>query len=330
MRRERHGHARTGRQTLSIERLAGGGDGVGHIGGKAVFVPLAAPGDVVEAAIVEDRSRYCRARVLRVVVPSPDRVEPPCPLFGDCGGCAWQHVAYRAQLAAKRAVVEDALRRIGRLEPPPVPAVIPSPREYGYRHRARLHAVRAGGDVVLGFFRAGSHSVVPVASCPVLHPSLDAALAALAAAMRACRGTIPAGSEVRADTGWDGAAVRLSVSEPGGAPLDLPPALQLALRAAGDAAGVAIDAGGPSAAPLALPLGPGEDALVTTGATFTQVNLEQNRALVAAALEMAEARPGTKVLDLCCGLGNLSLPAAAHGARVLGVDLDAEAVRQAR
>jgi 23S rRNA (uracil1939-C5)-methyltransferase len=91
-----------------------------------------------------------------------------------------------------------------------------------------------------------------------------------------------------------------------------------------------IDIGDREPPGLPLRLGPGDDALITTGATFTQVNLAQNAALVATALDLADPRPGEEVLDLCCGLGNLAVPAAARGARVLGVDLDGEAVRQAR
>jgi 23S rRNA (uracil1939-C5)-methyltransferase len=316
--------------TLAVERLAAGGDGVGRAGGKTVFVPCSAPGDLVTAEIVEDRRSFCRARLLRVLTPSPQRVEPPCPLFGDCGGCSWQHLAYAAQLAAKRAIVEDALRRIGRLDAPPVAPVFPSPLEYGYRHRARLHAAGTGGAVRLGFFRAGSHRVVPVERCAVLHPALNAALGALAAALRRSRAPVVAGTEVRLDTDWDGSVVRLSFRDSDGAPLPVRPPLAAALQEAAAATGVALEVGDEGRRGLPLPLGPGSDALVTTGATFTQVNLAQNVALVATALDLAAVRPGEEVLDLCCGLGNLAVPAAVRGAQVLGVDLDGEAVRQAR
>jgi 23S rRNA (uracil1939-C5)-methyltransferase len=330
MHRDRDGGRDGTPLTVAIERLAAGGDGVGRVGGKTVFVPLSAPGDVVEAEIVEDRRTFSRARIRRIVTPSRDRVEPPCPLFGACGGCAWQHLAYEAQLLAKRTIVEDALRRIGRLAPPPVPPVLPSPLQYGYRHRARLHVAIEGGAARLGFFRAGSHRVVPVERCPVLHPALDAALAALAAALRRGGATLAPGTGVRADTGWEGATVRLTFGDPRGVALRIPPSLEHALLEAFDAAGIALEIAGAGRRRLRLPLGPGGDALVTTGATFTQVNLLQNRALVAAALDLAAVRPGEEALDLCCGLGNLAVPAAGRGARVLGVDLDGEAVRQAR
>jgi 23S rRNA (uracil1939-C5)-methyltransferase len=161
--------------TAAVERLAAGGEGVCRIGGKVTFVGLTAPGDLVEVETVAERPRFRRARLLRVVRPSPDRVEPRCRVFGSCGGCCWQHLAYPAQLAAKRAIVEEALRRIGRLEPPALAPVLPSPREYGYRHRARLHAARRDGAIVFGFYASGTASVVPAANCPVLHPGLETA-----------------------------------------------------------------------------------------------------------------------------------------------------------
>ena len=104
----------SGAPVLVIDRLAAGGDGVGRIGAKVAFVARTAPGDEVEVEVREERRTWCRARVLRIVRPGPDRIAPPCPSFGACGGCDWQHLSYPAQLAAKRSIVEDALRRIGR------------------------------------------------------------------------------------------------------------------------------------------------------------------------------------------------------------------------
>jgi 23S rRNA (uracil1939-C5)-methyltransferase len=310
-----------------VERLAAGGDGVGHVGEKVVFVPYAAPGDLAEIEIVEDRKTWCRARLVRVLRPSPDRVDPPCPVFGACGGCDWQHLAYPAQLAAKRAIVEDALRRIGRLAPPPAAPTLASPRAYGYRHRARLHAAHRRGATRFGFFRSRSHDVVAVDDCPVLHPGLAAVLRALGDAARRHPADFAAVAEVRADADWEGKKVRVTLRGADEAPLALAPAAAAALVDAAAAAGVRALLGDAAAEPLAL--GPGADALETTGETFTQINLGQNAALVAAALDAAAIGPGAAVLDLFCGLGNLSLPAAARGARVLGVDLDGPAVAQA-
>lgn len=318
--------ARQGAVRLEIAGLAGGGDGVGWLDGKAVFVPLAAPGDTVEAALVDERRAWSRARLLRIVHPSPDRVLPPCPLFGDCGGCNWQHLAYATQLDAKRTIVAEALQRIGHLEAPEPAPTVPSPREYGYRHRALVHAQARGGGLATGFYRRASRDIVPFERCPVLHPSLDAAVRALREAAAAHPGAFAAVGQARADASWDGGAVRLLLRVRGGGEAPVAPAGARALREAASRAGVELLLGEGEGA---LALAPGEDALLTTGEAFTQVNLGQNPALVATALELAAVRPGEEALDLCCGLGNLALPLAARGVSVLGVDLDAAAVRQA-
>lgn len=315
-------------QTLTVERLAAGGDGIGRIAGKVAFVPLTAPGDLVEVGQVEDRRTFFRARVRRVVRPSPDRVEPVCPAFGVCGGCSWQHLAYRAQLDAKRAIVAEALRRIGRITSAAVADTLPSPQAYGYRHRARLHAGRRDAAVVFGFFKAGSATLVPLEGCPVLHRALEATLRALARAGSRHSAEFARCGEARADTDWSGGAVRLILRAPDGAPLALSAGAAQTIREELAHCDVSLLCGDDTDKPLRL--GPGAEALVTTGEAFTQVNLAQNRTLVATALELAAPRPGEETLDLYCGLGNLSLPLSAAGARVLGIDQDAASVRQAQ
>jgi 23S rRNA (uracil1939-C5)-methyltransferase len=120
-----------------------------------------------------------------MITPGPSRVEPLCRVFGDCGGCAWQHLHYTAQLEAKRAILRDALTRIGKLAAVPEPIEMRgSPMAYGYRSRARVVVGKAG----VGFRRRGSHRVCPTMHCPVLVPELDASLAELASDPQAPRG----------------------------------------------------------------------------------------------------------------------------------------------
>ena len=162
---------------LRIDDLAAGGDGVGRgPDGRVVFVPFTAPGDRVRVRLTESRARFARARVEALLEPGPQRCDPVCPVFGSCGGCAWQHVAYPAQLAAKARILEDALRRLGGLEPPGPIAVTPSPSAYGYRSRTRVLA--QGGRV--GYRRRRSHVVCATDRCPVLLPALDQKLHELA------------------------------------------------------------------------------------------------------------------------------------------------------
>lgn len=163
---------------MVIASLAAGGDGVGRLpDGRAVFVPFTAPGDRVRVRVVESRGRFARARVDALLEAGPARAEPVCAVFGSCGGCAWQHVDYAAQLEAKRAILADALRRIGGVEDLELPPIVASPSPYAYRSRARVHL--AGGRV--GYLRRRSHALCAVSRCPVLVPELEARLRELAA-----------------------------------------------------------------------------------------------------------------------------------------------------
>jgi 23S rRNA (uracil1939-C5)-methyltransferase len=162
---------------LRIESLAKGGDGVGRASdGRVVFVPFTAPGDLVRVALVSRHARYAHGAALELLEPGPGRTDPLCPVFGVCGGCDWQHVAYGAQLEAKRAILRDAIERIAKLRVPERFAMRPSPSPYGYRSRARVVAGRGR----VGFRRRRSHAVCATARCPVLVPALDEPLRALA------------------------------------------------------------------------------------------------------------------------------------------------------
>jgi 23S rRNA (uracil1939-C5)-methyltransferase len=163
---------------LTIERLASDGDGVGRLpDGRVAFVPFTAPGDRVRVRVVAQRARHVRATVRALLTAGPGRTAPACAVFGQCGGCRWQHLDSATQIEAKRARIGDALLRIAKLDPPDSLPLIPSPVPYAYRGRARV--LVQGGRV--GFRRARSHVVCPTTGCPVLVPTLEAALAELAA-----------------------------------------------------------------------------------------------------------------------------------------------------
>src|SRR5688572_26045227 len=110
--------------TLDIHDLAFGGKGVARHEGKVYFVPFTIPGERVTARVVRQKKNFAEADLVSVDTPSPDRVTPPCPYFGRCGGCSYQHIAYERQLALKAAQVEQTLRRVGKLaEVPMRPAI---------------------------------------------------------------------------------------------------------------------------------------------------------------------------------------------------------------
>ena len=166
---------------LEVERLAGGGDGVAHApDGRVVFVPFTVPGDLIRARVREAHKSWLRAEVVERLADGPDRVEPACEAFGECGGCAWQHIAYPAQCTAKRAILRDALERIGRLALPGSGEIVLHPSPEPYAHRARARLLASGG--VVGFRRLRSNDPCPTSSCPVLLPALESERRRLASA----------------------------------------------------------------------------------------------------------------------------------------------------
>lgn len=162
--------------SLRLSDMAHGGSALGRYEGKVIFVPYALPGENVTVEVLEDKRRFAHARLLEVQTPSPDRVSPPCPFFGECGGCQWQHASYPAQLAFKTAVVRDQLTRLGKFADPPVRETIPSPDPWRYRNHVQLAVDRQGR---LGFRATASRRIVPVDECLLLHPLLDDIFVAL-------------------------------------------------------------------------------------------------------------------------------------------------------
>ncbi len=152
-----------------------GGDGLGHVGGKAVFVPLSAPGDVVEGVVRRETPDWISMEVRQVRALSLLRTSPTCEVFGICGGCQWQHLAYPAQLSWKTAVVREAFARIAGIQELPLEAIRPSPGPFPflYRNKAIIPLQRKGGRIRMGFYRKGSHTVVDTSECPVLAAPLQ-------------------------------------------------------------------------------------------------------------------------------------------------------------
>jgi tRNA/tmRNA/rRNA uracil-C5-methylase (TrmA/RlmC/RlmD family) len=158
-----------------IHDIAFGGKGVGRSEGLAIFVPFVIAGEQVTGRLTKKKKKFAEAELLSVDQPSPDRVEPCCPYFGRCGGCAYQHIRYERQVEIKAAQVEQTLRRLGRFAEVPMRPAIASPREYGYRNRIRVHAEGA----VVGFYRPDGHELIDIAECPIAAPAVNEQLASL-------------------------------------------------------------------------------------------------------------------------------------------------------
>jgi 23S rRNA (uracil1939-C5)-methyltransferase len=174
-------HGRTPREQyeLRIDKLVYGGDGLGRLNGKVVFVPFSAPGDELLARTIESRKGFARAEIREIFRPGSSRRVAACPHFGVCGGCHWQHVGYSAQLEAKRRILEEVFHhRFPETRSLEI-GMKPCPVEYGYRSRARIQVRLSPTGLKLGFYRVRSHAVEQIESCPLLRPSLNTALVAL-------------------------------------------------------------------------------------------------------------------------------------------------------
>jgi 23S rRNA (uracil1939-C5)-methyltransferase len=180
---------------LSIEKLIYGGDGLARLPadargrGKAAFVPFVLAGEKVEAAITEQKREFIRAKVKTVIEPSPHRIEPGCAYFGRCGGCHYQHAGYEHQLEIKKDILRETLKRTAKLELPVEIEVHPSP-PWNYRNRSRLQ-VQTKPSFATGYYKTGSHELLPIENCPISSPLINRGIAAVWSSGR--EGKIPQG-----------------------------------------------------------------------------------------------------------------------------------------
>lgn len=317
----------------SIAALNHDGEGVVR-GAKTVFVAGALPGERVRYARVRKHRAYDEAKLLEVLEPAPDRVMPKCAHFGVCGGCALQHLAPAAQLAAKQRELEDNLSRIGKVTPTRWLSPVTGP-VWGYRRRARLGVkyVLKRGEVLVGFRERGKPYIAALERCEILAPPVDALIAplkemigALAARDRIAQIEVAVADHatvlVLRNLDALGAADREALARfaaTHGVQIHLQPGGHDTIHPLGEAG-----------APLRYGL-PAHDLQFEFRATdFVQVNAATNARLVDLALESLQLSAEDRVLDLFCGLGNFSLPIARRVRSVVGIEGEAGLVARAR
>lgn len=318
-----------------VESLDHEARGIVRQDGKAIFVDGALPGETVDYASFRRKPNYELAHLVSVLKPSNARLEPRCPHFGICGGCAMQHMDPSAQLATKQRVLEDSLWHIGRVRPETILPPIQG-EAWGYRHRARLavHKVAKKGNVLVGFHEKRSSYIADMQSCAILPPHLSDLLLP----MRELVGALSIAErlpQIEVAIGEHCTALVFRIL----APLTL--ADEKLLRAFADRHDVVIylQPKGPDTAYRFYPV-PGprlsyklpEFALELDfrPTDFTQVNHAVNRVLVRRALRLLDPQPGERVADMFCGLGNFTLPIARSGARVVGIEGSPGLVRRGR
>ena len=287
---------------MIVEKLVYGGDGLARLDGRVVLTPYVLPGERIRARAEREKPGLVWARALEVLEPAADRVAAPCPHFGRCGGCHYQHAPYEVQISAKRAILAEELRRLGKIEPPGEIGVV-SGEPFGYRNRVQLHV--EGGRI--GYWEGRSHKLCGVHECPIASPKLNQAMAALAG-MTGDRRWPPFLRSLEIFT--DEQAVQLNALETG-APL---------ARRFFDWCGETI----PGLVSGALDYG---GRFRVSASSFFQVNRWLLDALVETAVDGAE---GPSAADLYSGVGLFSLALAKRFVRVEAVESGGAAVRDLR
>lgn len=295
---------------VTLTTLTYGGDALGRLpDGRAVFVPLALPGERVRVEAVEEKRGHVRARLLEVLEASPRRIAPRCLHFGVCGGCHYQHLAYEDQVQAKTDILREQLQRLAGLENPPVLPMLPDPRGWDYRNTVQFHLT---GEGRVGYQKLGSNETFAIQECHLLEEGLDAIWPHL---------------DLQPLPGLERVGLRLGAGDDVLLTLESedinPPEMTLDLP-------ISVAHLSPAGAILMA----GDDFVVVdllgrpfkvSAGSFFQVNSLQAERMVELVLAATGLRQGSAVgdeivLDLYCGAGLFSAFLAPHCARLVGVE----------
>lgn len=319
------------RLQVKIETMAFGGYGVARSGGKVLFIPYAATGDEVLVEVTGEKKRYSLGRVVRIIQPSPLRVAPPCPYFGVCGGCQWQHIDDPCQGDMKRTILIETLRRLGKLDRMPPVETPSSSRPYGYRVRVQL---KVKGKAI-GYYQEGTHRIVDISRCMIAHPIVNRIISIMReereAFLKMKEIEINASPEEEKgvllchphseDRRFEHVAKRLLQDQP-------------VLRSIGIAMkGKWSFWGDPRLSFTVRPGQAGESgtlAIRVSPGSFSQVNPEQNHTLIDTVLGFSGLKNYETVLDLYAGAGNLTLPLSIHAGEVFGVEANKPAAEDGK
>ncbi len=335
---------------LTVSGLGSSGEGIGSFEGFKVFVPFALPGEEVLCEIETVKKNYAAGRLQKVLLPSPQRSTPLCPVYGLCGGCSLQHLSYEGQLEAKRQQVEAALTHLARLSVQAEPTIA-CDDPWHYRNKMQFPVGEREGSLAIGCYQRGTHLVVDGAGCLIAERGNDEVLGAVRRWMELYN--IPAYDETagrglirhvmaRCGRGEADAGEVLAVLVTAAAPLPhVKELIEMLREAVPHLVGVVQNI---NERPGNVILGRrqrllwGQDSLTDrlgslrfkiSPASFFQVNRAQAEKLYALTAELAAPRPGSTVWDLYCGTGTISLYLAKKGAKVHGIETVAAAIEDA-
>ena len=317
---------------ITIDALMYGGRGVGRHDGKAVFVPDVLPGERVICRVVREKKRYCEADLIEVLQASPDRRNPSCRFFPECGGCQWQHLSYPLQLHWKEKIFRDTIVRATGCDASLILPIVAAPDEGGYRCRTQIKCRMTSRGLLTGFYRTGSHTIVDTDICPVLDPLIPELLKQF----KACVVSFSQVDKISQvdfcidPVGRGSLLVHFSGGDTAG--------LSSALHRLGDNQSLSVYIQGRNKQTITVIDGPAQliapedDNFLQLGfppGGFIQINLKQNQRLVDEVLKSAIQSGHERILDLYSGIGNFSLPLARQCAEVVGVEEYAPGVEAA-
>ena len=318
---------------VDITGITSEGAGVGRLeDGRVTFVHRTAPGDRAEVRLTEEKPRWTRSELVRVVDPGPGRREAPCPHYARCGGCTLEHLEYPAQLEAKAGIVTDALQRIGKRDVT-VAEVEPSPETFRYRNRVTFTLRRGDGGVVAGFraLEAPDRLVDIGAGCLLPEPPIAETWGRLREVWGPNAGRLPSGEELRLTLRSTGDGAVALVVDGGYAPGRPEELLEAVVSL------VAVWHRPERAKEHRLLAGESSlrdvwsgDELELSGDVFTQVNRSAAALLEAHVVDRVLAGSPARVLDAYCGVGLYARRLARSGVQVVGIEAHPGAVAEAR
>jgi len=288
-----------------------GGDALARLpDGRAVFIPYGLPGEDLRIRLVEEKERYARAEICEVLIPSPERIKPRCPHFQECGGCHYQHIPYEAQLRMKRDILVDQLRRIGKIDDPPVNPVLPSPLPWNYRNHIQFHIAEDGSP---GFLKHRSSEIVPIRECHLPEESLNRIWPAFSLE------NIPGLDRVILRSGEGGGDTLMILESQGQEPFEFSVDLPISAVLQGPGGEIVLSGDDFTVIPVL------DFPFVVSAGSFFQTNTGMAEALVEYLLEALPLDENTICLDVYCGVGLFSAFLAPVVKTVIGIEASSSA-----
>jgi 23S rRNA (uracil1939-C5)-methyltransferase len=300
---------------IEIESLAFGGSGIAKEDGKVFFVRGGLPKDILEIKIIKDKGKYAEAVISKIIEPSPNRIEPSCPVFNLCGGCQLQNLSYPAQLREKEHILKETLGRLGGLHDTPIEPIVSSPNEFGFRNKVTLSAWFYKGQWHLGYNQKGSTRKVPIDSCPISTDIVNKTIKRISQVLVSLGDPhFPLDKIHISSNGVKSQITLVPVHSRKG---DTLKTLHRHLTRHVETENVSIGGIGETGFEFSIL----DNKFMTTPSAFTQVNSKVNELMIKTVLEWAELTENTSVLDLYSGIGNFSIPLARKSKDVLGVEI---------